>query len=113
MSFKKIIQGTTFCTKFPTFLKNGVIAIAIDQSIVVLDLRLRKEKLKVENIPLSNSDSQHTGAYARTPRFLFLFDQEVKSDDSGEIFDDINYRNLTAIVNHGKDLKKIPLWSHF
>ena len=76
-------------------------------------MRLRKEKLSIEHIPLTTADAP-IGEYARTPRYLFLFDQEVKTEEqTGENFDDINYRNLTAIVNHGKELKKISLWSHF
>lgn len=88
------------------------IALAVDQSIVVLDLRLRKDKLKIEHISLENKETPGViREFARTPKYFFLFDQEVKTEDE-KVLDNINYRNLTAIIDHGKKLKKISLWSH-
>ena len=37
------------------------------------------------------------------------FDQEVKVSEGEEV----NFRNLSAIVAHGQKLKKVQLWSHF
>ena len=56
------------------------IVLAVDQSVVMLDLRVKKEKLRLEHIPIQSGDERN--AFAQTPKHIYLFDQEITVDEA-------------------------------